>query len=89
MEDPLIGTCIVQYRILELLGAGGMGDVFLAEQSIPVHRRAALKFIKLGMDTRQVIARFETGREAFGPDKPVHLARSPPSRHLAKTAMVR
>jgi serine/threonine protein kinase/tetratricopeptide (TPR) repeat protein len=53
------------YRILETLGEGGMGIVYLAEQTKPIHRRVALKIIKLGMDTRQVIARFETEREAL------------------------
>jgi len=53
------------YRILETLGEGGMGVVYLAEQSRPIHRRVALKIIKLGMDTKQVIARFETEREAL------------------------
>ncbi len=53
------------YRILETLGEGGMGVVYLAEQSKPIHRRVALKIIKLGMDTKQVIARFETEREAL------------------------
>jgi serine/threonine protein kinase/Tfp pilus assembly protein PilF len=53
------------YRILGKLGEGGMGVVYLAEQEGPIHRRVALKIIKLGMDTRQVIARFETEREAL------------------------
>jgi len=53
------------YRILEVLGEGGMGVVYLAEQAKPIHRRVALKVIKLGMDTRQVIARFEAEREAL------------------------
>jgi serine/threonine protein kinase len=53
------------YRILEELGEGGMGVVYLAEQTAPIHRRVALKVIKLGMDTRQVIARFEAEREAL------------------------
>ena len=53
------------YKILETLGEGGMGIVYLAEQSKPIHRRVALKIIKLGMDTKQVIARFETEREAL------------------------
>ena len=46
------------YRILEQIGEGGMGIVYLAEQTDPVRRRAALKVIKLGIDTTQVIARF-------------------------------
>ena len=58
-------TQIGPYKILEVLGEGGMGVVYLAEQSKPIHRRVALKIIKLGMDTKQVIARFETEREAL------------------------
>ncbi len=53
------------YKILGVLGEGGMGIVYLAEQEKPIHRRVALKIIKLGMDTKQVIARFETEREAL------------------------
>jgi tetratricopeptide (TPR) repeat protein len=54
-----------RYRLLEELGSGGMGVVYLAEQVEPVKRRVALKIIKLGMDTRQVVARFETERQAL------------------------
>jgi serine/threonine protein kinase/tetratricopeptide (TPR) repeat protein len=54
-----------KYRLLEELGSGGMGVVYLAEQVEPVRRRVALKIIKLGMDTRQVVARFETERQAL------------------------
>ena len=53
------------YRILEEIGQGGCGAVFVAEQEQPVRRRVALKVIKLGMDTRQVIARFEAERQAL------------------------
>ncbi len=53
------------YKLLEMLGEGGMGEVWLAEQSSPVHRRVALKVIKLGMDTRQVLARLEAERQAL------------------------
>ncbi len=53
------------YRILETLGEGGMGEVFLAEQERPIQRRVALKLIKLGMDTKEVIARFESERQAL------------------------
>ncbi|MGW8267377.1 MAG: serine/threonine protein kinase, partial [Longimicrobiales bacterium] len=53
------------YKLLELLGEGGMGEVWLAEQSKPVHRRVALKVIKAGMDTKQVLARLEAERQAL------------------------
>ena len=53
------------YRILEQIGDGGFGVVYVAEQSHPVRRRVALKVIKLGMDTKQVVARFEAERQAL------------------------
>jgi serine/threonine protein kinase len=53
------------YRIVRLLGAGGMGSVYLAQQEDPIRRRVALKLIKLGMDTDEVIARFESERQAL------------------------
>src|SRR6266849_4480788 len=53
------------YRLLQRLGEGGMGEVWLAEQSKPVQRRVALKLIKAGMDTREVVARFESERQAL------------------------
>jgi serine/threonine protein kinase/WD40 repeat protein len=56
---------IAGYKILERLGEGGMGMVYLAEQQKPVRRRVALKVIKLGMDTKEVIARFESERQAL------------------------
>ncbi|MBK8100036.1 MAG: protein kinase [Planctomycetes bacterium] len=62
--DPL-PTAIGPYRILRVLGEGGMGTVYLAEQREPVRRRVALKVIKLGMDSRQVLARFEAERQAL------------------------
>jgi eukaryotic-like serine/threonine-protein kinase len=58
-------TQIGSYRLLEKLGEGGMGEVWLAEQSEPVRRRVALKLLKAGMDTQQVIARFEAERQAL------------------------
>src|SRR5690349_5572676 len=53
------------YRLLQRLGEGGMGQVWLAEQTDPVHRRVALKLIKAGMDTAEVIARFQSERQAL------------------------
>ena len=53
------------YRILDQLGKGGMGEVYVAEQSEPVKRRVALKLIKLGMDSREVVARFQQERQAL------------------------
>ncbi len=65
--DPnnLVGESIGNYVIRELIGEGGMGLVYAAEQSQPIKRRVALKIIKLGMDTRDVIARFESERQAL------------------------
>src|SRR5262245_48952633 len=62
-EGP--GTVIGAYKLLEQIGEGGFGLVFVAEQQQPVRRRVALKVIKPGMDTRQVIARFEAERQAL------------------------
>ena len=61
---PLKQT-IGPYRLLQLVGEGGMGEVWLAEQTRPVHRQVALKVIKAGMDTGQVVARFEAERQAL------------------------
>jgi serine/threonine protein kinase len=60
-----IGATIGRYKLLEQIGEGGMGVVYVAEQTEPVRRRVALKIIKPGMDTRQVIARFEAERQAL------------------------
>jgi serine/threonine protein kinase len=63
-EEP-IGTRIGRYKLLEKIGEGGWGVVYRAEQQEPVHRAVALKIIKLGMETRSVIARFEAERQAL------------------------
>jgi WD40 repeat protein len=60
-----VGTMIGRYKLLEALGEGGFGAVWLAEQKEPVRRKVALKVIKLGMDTKQVVARFEAERQAL------------------------
>jgi len=62
-EGP--GTVIGRYKLLEKIGEGGMAVVYMAEQQEPIRRKVALKIIKLGMDTRQVIARFEAERQAL------------------------
>ncbi len=63
IEGP--GTRIGRYELLELIGEGGMGLVYLAEQKEPVRRKVVLKVIKPGMDSKQVVARFEAERQAL------------------------
>src|SRR5688572_23310919 len=62
-EGP--GTTIGPYKLLQQIGEGGMGTVYMAEQTRPVHRKVALKVIKPGMDSRHVVARFEAERQAL------------------------
>ena len=62
-EQP--GARIGRYKLLQKIGEGGCGVVYMAEQEEPVRRRVALKVIKLGMDTKAVIARFEAERQAL------------------------
>src|SRR5262245_20356107 len=62
-EGP--GTQICRYKLLQEIGVGGFGIVYMAEQKEPVKRRVALKIIKVGMDTQQVVARFEAERQAL------------------------
>src|SRR5215204_1474253 len=59
------GDRIGRYKLLEQIGEGGCGVVYMAQQEEPVRRQVALKVIKLGMDTKQVIARFEAERQAL------------------------
>jgi len=63
IEGP--GTKIGHYELLELMGEGGMGLVYSAEQKEPIKRKVALKIVKLGMDTKQVVARFEAERQTL------------------------
>jgi WD40 repeat protein/serine/threonine protein kinase len=64
-EDGAVGKTFGRYKVMEKLGEGGYGTVYVAEQTEPVRRRVALKVIKLGMDTKQVVARFEAERQAL------------------------
>src|SRR5215510_13149265 len=69
VDDPppgeRVGAVIGSYKLLEKIGEGGFGIVFMAEQQQPVRRKVALKVLKPGMDTRQVVARFEAERQAL------------------------
>ena len=71
-EGP--GTVIDRYRLLERIGEGGMGVVWMAEQLRPIKRKVALKIIKLGMDTAEVVARFEAERQALALMDHPHIA---------------
>src|SRR3954464_3141083 len=74
-REASVGTLIGPYKLLEQIGEGGMGVVYVAEQTEPVRRRVALKIIKPGMDTKQVIARFEAERQALAMMDHPHIAR--------------
>ena len=64
-NQSIAGTVIGPYQLRQILGHGGMGEVWLADQKQPVQRRVAIKLIKSGMDTREVVARFESERQAL------------------------
>ncbi|MFC1633433.1 protein kinase [Planctomycetota bacterium] len=69
------GGRVGPYKLLQVLGEGGMGIVYLAEQQHPIHRQVALKIIKPGMDSKQVIARFEAEQQALAMMDHPHVAR--------------
>jgi serine/threonine protein kinase len=73
METP--GTIIGPYKLLQQIGEGGMGTVWMAEQTQPVQRKVALKIIKAGMDSRHVLARFEAERQALALMDHPHIAK--------------
>src|SRR5579859_5908594 len=64
-SDATVGSAIGVYQLRQRIGAGGMGEVWLADQREPVRRRVAIKLIKAGMDTREVVGRFESERQAL------------------------
>jgi serine/threonine protein kinase len=70
-----IGDVIGRYKLLEKIGEGGFGAVYVAEQREPVKRRVALKIIKLGMDTREIVGRFEAERQALAMMEHVNIAK--------------
>src|SRR4051812_9091738 len=65
LKPDEVGERIGPYKLLEQIGEGGFGTVWIAEQKEPVRRRVALKILKLGMDTKEVLARFEQERQAL------------------------
>ena len=73
--DEGLGTRIGRYKLLQKIGEGGGGLIYMAEQEEPVRRRVALKIIKLGMDTKSVIARFEAERQALAMMDHLNIAR--------------
>jgi serine/threonine protein kinase/tetratricopeptide (TPR) repeat protein len=73
--DECPGGLIGSYKLLERIGEGGMGEVWMAEQRQPMQRKVALKIIKAGMDTHQVVARFEAERQALALMDHPHIAR--------------
>src|SRR5437773_5786139 len=63
--STLASAAVGPYRLLQRVGEGGMGEVWLAEQTEPIRRQVALKLIKAGLDTKQVVARFRAERQAL------------------------
>jgi len=64
-QEEQIGDSVGRYKLLEKIGEGGFGVVYRAEQQEPVRRQVAVKVIKLGMDTKSIVARFEAERQAL------------------------
>src|SRR5262249_1256202 len=78
VDDPITerpGAGIGPYKLLEQIGEGGFGVVFMAEQTQPLRRKVTLKVLKPGMDTRQVVARFEAERQALALMDHPHIAK--------------
>ena len=74
-QTETTGALIGPYKLLERIGEGGMGSVWMAEQTAPVHRRVALKIIKPGLDSRAMLARFEAERQALALMDHPHIAK--------------
>lgn len=77
--DPMANRAVViiagRYKLLEQIGAGGMGEVWMADQSTPIKRRVAIKLIKAGLDSRNVLSRFEAERQALAVMDHPHIAK--------------
>ena len=74
-DDERVGSSIGRYKLLEKIGEGGFGVVYVAEQEKPVRRRVAVKLIKPGMDSKQVIGRFEAERQALAMMDHINIAK--------------
>ena len=74
-QEPNFEVVSERYRLLQQIGEGGFGEVFLAEQIEPVKRQVALKILKLGMDSKQIVTRFEAERQALAMMDHPHIAR--------------
>ncbi|MBN2162216.1 MAG: serine/threonine protein kinase [Pontiellaceae bacterium] len=74
-DDDAVGKQIGPYKLLQKIGEGGIGNVYLAEETAPIRRQVAFKIIKLGMDTQSVIARFEAERQALAMMEHPNIAR--------------
>ena len=74
-QHNLVGTTIGPYKLCELVGEGGMGEVYVAEQESPLRRTVALKIVKPGMDSKEVMARFEAERQTLALMEHPHIAR--------------
>jgi serine/threonine protein kinase len=75
LKPEEVGDVIGPYKLMEQIGEGGFGTVWVADQERPVRRRVALKIIKMGMDTKEVIARFEQERQALAMMDHPHIAK--------------
>src|SRR5262249_2092009 len=86
-----VGTVVAgRYKLLEQIGEGGMGTVWVAEQTQPVRRKVALKLIKAGMDSKTFLPRFEVRAPAPGPHGPSHYGQGPRRRpHREGPAVLR
>ena len=84
-----INSTIGPYRLVQVIGEGGMGTVYMAQQEQQIRRRVALKIIKLGMDTKQVVARFAAERQALSMMEHPNIARTGRGNHGSRAPLFR